>query len=59
MRQGTVLATADLDQRVHHDQWRAIAALDLTPGWYHVDLSRRGTAGHVVIADAVRFIRAD
>jgi N-acetyl-anhydromuramyl-L-alanine amidase AmpD len=56
---GTVLATADLDQRVHHDQWRAIAALDLLPGWYHVELSRRGTAGHVVIADAVRFIRAD
>jgi N-acetyl-anhydromuramyl-L-alanine amidase AmpD len=56
---GTVLATADLDQRVHHDQWRAIAALDLMPGWYRIDLSRSGAAGHVVIADAVRFIRAD
>jgi N-acetyl-anhydromuramyl-L-alanine amidase AmpD len=51
---GTVRAEAELDQRAHHDEWRAIATADLTPGWYRVALGRRGDAGSVVIADAVR-----
>jgi N-acetyl-anhydromuramyl-L-alanine amidase AmpD len=51
---GTALASAELDQRMHHDQWRTVASLDLAPGWYRVELSRRGSAGSVVIADAVR-----
>jgi N-acetyl-anhydromuramyl-L-alanine amidase AmpD len=51
---GGTLATAQLDQRAHHDEWRPIAALELAAGWHRVELSRRGTAGAVVVADAVR-----
>jgi N-acetyl-anhydromuramyl-L-alanine amidase AmpD len=51
---GVELATADVDQRVHHDTWRVLATADLAPGWYRVELSRRGPAGSVVVADAVR-----
>jgi N-acetyl-anhydromuramyl-L-alanine amidase AmpD len=49
-----VLAVAELDQRIHHDEWRTVASLDLGPGWHRVELSRRGAAGAVVVADAVR-----
>lgn len=51
---GQPLATAAHDQRAHHDEWRAIATLALAPGWHRVELSRRGVAGSVVVADAIR-----
>jgi N-acetyl-anhydromuramyl-L-alanine amidase AmpD len=51
---GTVLATAQHDQRTSHDTWQSVATLVLAPGWHRVELSRRGATGSVVIADAVR-----
>jgi N-acetyl-anhydromuramyl-L-alanine amidase AmpD len=51
---GRVLATAQHDQRAHHDEWRPLATLDLDAGWHRVELSRDADAGSVVIADAVR-----
>jgi hypothetical protein len=51
---GQLRATAEHDQRLHHDEWRPLATLELASGWHRVELSRRGDAGAVVIADAVR-----
>jgi N-acetyl-anhydromuramyl-L-alanine amidase AmpD len=51
---GAALATVTVDQRIDHDQWRPLATLDLAAGWHRVELSPRGAAGSVVIADAIR-----
>jgi hypothetical protein len=51
---GRALATTALDQRVDHDSWRRVATVELPAGWHRVELSRRGAAGSVVVADAIR-----
>jgi N-acetyl-anhydromuramyl-L-alanine amidase AmpD len=51
---GGELAVVAVDQRTHHDQWRPLATLELNTGWHRVELSRRGAAGAVVVADAIR-----
>jgi N-acetyl-anhydromuramyl-L-alanine amidase AmpD len=51
---GNVIAAAEHDQRLYHDEWRPLVTAELVPGWHRVELSRRGAAGSVVIADAIR-----
>ncbi|HKW41413.1 MAG TPA: N-acetylmuramoyl-L-alanine amidase, partial [Gemmatimonadales bacterium] len=51
---GATIASVALDQRSGGGSWHTLGAWTFPAGWNRVALLRRGAAGSVVIADAVR-----
>jgi N-acetyl-anhydromuramyl-L-alanine amidase AmpD len=51
---GTQVGSAAISQQSSGSQWVTIGTWNFTAGWNRVELRRSGTAGKVVIADAVR-----
>jgi len=51
---GDTLALVRVDQTTGGGRWRALGTWTFPAGWNRVVLLRRGTAGSVVVADAVR-----
>ncbi|MBW3554546.1 MAG: N-acetylmuramoyl-L-alanine amidase [Gemmatimonadetes bacterium] len=51
---GTVAGEVEMDQREGGGAWHELGRWDLPAGWNEVRLSRRGDAGAVVVADAIR-----
>src|SRR5437667_75298 len=53
-RPGAALAVVRVDQTTGGGLWRALGTWTFPAGWTRVVLPRRGAAGAVIVADAVR-----
>jgi hypothetical protein len=54
---GDTIAIVSVDQRTAGGTWHRLGTWTFPAGWNRVVLLRRGTAGSVVVADAVRVRR--